>query len=124
MARTIDTLQDQTSLAAGATTIPATKTALYDQVVVWFIAAGAAAPTGCTVTLRDSAGTTIVTSPAVTVAIGGASPAVLGAVPASGVTNAVALGPVTPQITATGTGGAASTVRILVLGVRDAGPST
>lgn len=118
MARTIDTLQNQTSGSGAATTIPLTNTAVYEQVTVWFIAAGAAAPTGCTVTLKDANGTTIVTSSAVTVAIGGATPVVLGAVPASGVTNAVALGPVVPKITATGTGGASSTVQILVLGVR------
>jgi hypothetical protein len=122
MARTIDVLSDVTSAAASAVSTPQLNTAPYEQVTAWFIGAGAAAPTGCSVSLRDPAGTQIV-APAVTVAIGGASPAVLGAVPAAGVTNALALGPVVPKILATGTGGAASTVRILVLGVRSGAPA-
>ena len=121
--QTIDTLADATSAAGGAVTVGPFSTQRYESVTFWFVAAGAAAPTGCSVSLRDAAGAALV-SPAVTVAIAGASPAVAGDSPAAGVTNAVALGPVTPQASATGTGGAASTLRILVLGVRDCGAAS
>lgn len=113
----VDTLFDTTGTAAGVVSFSALSIQNYEQVTVWFIGAGAAAPTSCSVTLQDSAGVDLGASN-VTVAIAGKSPAVLGAVPATGVTNAVALGPVTPKLKATGTGGAASTVRILVLGYR------
>ena len=118
MARTTDTFDDRTSGSGAAlASVPTFSTKDYDEVVVWFVGAGAAAPTGCTVTPVAADGTAL-PAVAVTVAIGGKSPAVFGAVPASGVTNAVALGPVPPQFTFAGTGGAASTVRVICHGVR------
>jgi hypothetical protein len=117
MARVVDTIIDQTSTAAGTTSFSAIDIARYEMVTVWFIGIGAAAPTSTSVTLVAADGTSMGSSN-VTVAIGGKSPVVLGAVPASGVTNAVAMGPVTPKLSATATGGAASTVRLLVHGVR------
>lgn len=122
MARTIDTLFDTTGASGGAVTTPDINTAAYESVTVWFIGAGAAAPTGCTVTPKDADATSL-GAVSVTVAIAGRSPAVLGATPAAGVTNSVALGPVTPKVAATGTGGAASTLRIVVFGVRDGAPA-
>lgn len=116
MARTTDTLYDSTGTAGAAVSTGVLDAKQYDEITVWFIGAGAAAPTGCSVTPCDVSGTSL-PAVSVTVAIAGKSPAVFGAVPASGVTNAVALGPVTPKFSATGTGGAASTLRILVLGV-------
>lgn len=115
--RITDTLFDTTGASAGAVSTGTIKTQAYDEVVVWFIGTGAAAPTGCSATHLDAAGASLGAA-SVTVAIGGKSPAVFGAVPATGVTNAVAVGPVPPAISATGTGGAASTVRILVYGIR------
>ncbi len=115
--RTIDTLKDQTSTTAGTTAFSLLQIDRYESVTVWFIGIGAAAPTSVSVTLVAADGTSLGSS-AVTVAIGGKSPVVLGATPASGVTNAVAMGPVVPKLSGTATGGAASTVRILVLGVR------
>jgi hypothetical protein len=117
MARVVDTIIDQTSTTAGTTSFSAIDIARYEMVTVWFIGIGAAAPTSTSVTLVAADGTSMGSSN-VTVAIGGKSPVVLGAVPASGVTNAVAMGPVTPKLSATATGGAASTVRLLVHGVR------
>jgi hypothetical protein len=117
MARSTHTIYDTTGTSAGAVSTGVLDASDYDEITVWFIGAGAAAPTGCSVTPCDVAGTAL-PAVSVTVAIAGKSPAVFGAVPASGVTNAVALGPVTPKFSATGTGGAASTVRILVHGVR------
>lgn len=121
MARVVDTIFDTTGTAAGAVSTGVWDIARYESVTVWFVGSGAAAPTGCSVTPTAADGTSL-PAVSVTVAINGKSPAVLGAVPASGVTNAVALGPVTPKVSATGTGGAASTVRIIIMGVRpDAG---
>jgi hypothetical protein len=117
MARVVDTIIDQTSTTAGTTAFSAIDIARYEMVTVWFIGIGAAAPTSTSVTLVAADGTSMGSSN-VTVAIGGKSPVVLGAVPASGVTNAVAMGPVTPKLSATATGGASSTVRLLVHGVR------
>ncbi|HET9554905.1 MAG TPA: hypothetical protein VFP50_18210 [Anaeromyxobacteraceae bacterium] len=122
MARTVDTLYDQTSGVGAALTTPVINTAPFESVVFWFIGGGAAAPTGCSVS-PAAADATALGPVAVTVGIGGKSPAVLGAVPAAGVANSVALGPVTPKASATGTGGAASTVRIVVFGVRDGAPA-
>ena len=122
MARTVDTIFDSTGTAGGAVSTGTLNTAPYESVTVWLIGAGAAAPTGCSVTNRDAAGGALAAT-SVTVAIAGASPAVMGQVPAAGVTNAVAIGPVTPKVSATGTGGAASTLRILVFGVRDGAPA-
>ena len=117
MARSTHTIFDSTGTAAGAVSTGVLDASDYDEITVWFIGTGAAAPTGCSATPCDVSGTAL-PAVSVTVAIGGRSPAVFGAVPASGVTNAVALGPVPPKFSATGTGGAASTLRILVLGVR------
>ena len=118
MARTTDLIADITSGSGAALTGVLTyDSKSYDEIVVWFVGVGAAAPTGCTVTPVAHDGTSL-PAVSVTVAIGGKSPAVFGAVPASGVTNAVALGPVSPKFTFAGTGGAASTVRAIVWGIR------
>jgi len=118
MARTTDTIYDATSGSGAALTgVPTISSDTYDEITVWFVGIGAAAPTGCSVTPKAADGTSL-PAVSVTVAIGGKSPAVFGAVPASGVTNAVALGPVTPSFTLAATGGAASTVRVIVHGVR------
>jgi len=123
MGRTTDTIYDTGVGGTGAAvSVPVINTSGFESVTFWFVGAGAAAPTGCTVTPADAAGTSL-GAVSVTVAIAGRSPAVLGSVPAAGVTNSVALGPVTPKASATGTGGAASTLRILVLGVRDGAPA-
>src|SRR5574341_273032 len=105
-----------TSPAGGAVSTGPLNVSQCEQVTVWFSASGAAAPTNCMVSLCDANGAQIL-SKSITVAIAGSSPAFAGEGPAPGVTNAVALGPVPPVIFASGSGGAASTLRIVVLGL-------
>jgi hypothetical protein len=114
--RSTDTLRDVASTSGGGVDTGMLSVSWCDQITIWFIASGAAAPTGCTVSLCDANGTQL-KSTAITVAVGGSTPVCLGVGPVPAVTNALALGPMVPKVFASGSGGAASTLRLLVLGL-------
>lgn len=91
----------------------------YDAIKVYFAATGAAAPTGVTVNDIDDAGA-VTTSQTVTIGIGGTAIAqwMPGIGVSGGGTANVFMGVPPRRIRVSGTGGAASTLRIWILGIK------
>jgi hypothetical protein len=112
MPRIVDTLFDGTSASGATLDTGAISTAPYEAVMVFAVAAGAAAPTGWTLQMVDDAGTSLTyASPS--------SPGIAGTAFASimpaGTVNATVPKKTRVQIT----GGAASTARLFIQGVRN-----
>lgn len=112
--RVLTKIYDQTSGSGATLTVTGLRVGAYDGLLIFFKAAGAAAPTSVSITKLDDS-LTALDSVGVTVAIAGTSAASMGVAGTQAAsTNGVYAGEHTNFLTITGTGGAASTVRILV----------